>query len=48
MTPFTLDNAAALGAKGGRKGGKARARKLSAKQRQSIARKAGRARWGKG
>jgi hypothetical protein len=33
-------------AAGGRKGGPARAKKLSAKQRSEIARKAARARWG--
>lgn len=32
--------------KGGLKGGKARARKLSKKQRAAIAKKAARARWG--
>ena len=35
-----------LGRLGGRKGGKARAAKLSAKKRSEIARKAARARWG--
>lgn len=39
-------NAVALGRKGGQKGGKARAQKLSAEQRSEIARKAARARWG--
>lgn len=34
-----------LGRKGGMKGGKARAKKLTAKQRSEIARKAARARW---
>jgi hypothetical protein len=38
--------AVALGKLGGAKGGKARARKLSAKQRAEIAKKAARARWG--
>lgn len=33
--------------KGGLKGGKARAKKLSAKRRTEIAKKAARARWGK-
>ena len=33
------------GRKGGRKGGKARARKLSPKNRKEIARKAAKARW---
>jgi hypothetical protein len=40
-------HAAALGALGGAKGGKARAAKLSAKKRQSIARKAAASRWRK-
>ncbi len=42
-------NAAAveLGRRGGLKGGKARAKKLSRKRRQEIARKAARTRWGK-
>jgi hypothetical protein len=35
------------GRQGGLKGGNARAKKLSAKQRQDIAKKAGRARWAK-
>lgn len=39
-------NAVALGRLGGRKGGKARAQKLSARRRRSIAKKAARARWG--
>jgi hypothetical protein len=39
--------AVALGRKGGLKGGKARAEKLSAKKRKAIAQKAARARWGK-
>ena len=43
-TPF---DAKALGRKGGLKGGKARAKKLSAKRRQEIARKAAQARWKK-
>ena len=38
--------AVALGRRGGLKGGKARAAKLSAKERSEIARKAARARWG--
>lgn len=38
--------AVALGRKGGLKGGKARARTLSAKQRSNIAKKAAKARWG--
>lgn len=41
-------HAVALGMLGGSKGGKARAKKLSAKQRSAIAKKAARARWGKG
>jgi len=35
-----------LGRKGGKKGGKARAEKLTAEQRAEIARKAAQARWG--
>lgn len=38
--------AVALGRQGGLKGGKARAKKLSAKRRSSIAKKAAEARWG--
>lgn len=38
--------AVALGRKGGLKGGKARAAKLTAQQRSEIARKAAAARWG--
>ncbi len=38
-------NAVALGRLGGKKGGKARAAKLTAEQRSEIARKAARARW---
>jgi len=37
--------AAALGRKGGLKGGKARAEKLSPKKRSEIAKKAAKARW---
>lgn len=37
-----------LGRLGGKKGGLARAKKLTAKQRSEIARKAAQARWGKG
>jgi len=37
--------AVALGRLGGKKGGKARAAKLTAEQRQEIARKAAKARW---
>ena len=40
-------NAVALGRKGGLKGGKARAKKLTAKQRQEAARLAAQARWKK-
>lgn len=40
-------NAVALGRLGGRKGGKARAAKLTPEQRIEIARKAARSRWGK-
>lgn len=39
--------AVALGRKGGLKGGKARAEKLTAEQRSEIAKKAAKARWGK-
>ena len=39
--------AVALGRLGGLKGGKARAKKLSAKRRSEIARKAAKTRWGK-
>jgi len=39
--------AVALGSLGGRKGGKARAAKLTAERRQEIARKAAQARWEK-
>lgn len=38
--------AVSLGRKGGLKGGRARAEKMSAKERSSIARRAARARWG--
>jgi len=37
----------ALGSKGGKKGGKARAERLSPKQRSAIAKKAARTRWAK-
>jgi len=40
-------NAVALGRKGGLKGGKARAAKLTPEQRSEIAKKAAMARWGK-
>ena len=39
--------AVALGRRGGLKGGKARAAKMTAKQRSESARKAAKARWGK-
>jgi hypothetical protein len=39
--------AVALGRKGGMKGGKARAAKLTAEQRSAAARKAAKARWSK-
>lgn len=39
--------AAELGRKGGKKGGQARAKKLSAERKKEIARKAAEARWGK-
>lgn len=39
--------AVALGRKGGLKGGKARARNMTARQRSEAARKAARTRWGK-
>jgi len=38
---------AQIGSMGGKKGGKARAKKLTAKRREQIARKAARARWKK-
>lgn len=40
--------AVALGRKGGLKGGKARAAKMTAERRAEIARKAAKARWGQG
>ncbi|MCH6567879.1 MAG: hypothetical protein IH801_05860 [Nitrospinae bacterium] len=40
-------HAVALGRLGGKKGGPARAKKLTAEQRKEIARKAARARWKK-
>lgn len=46
--PTDKDPAAvALGRKGGLKGGKARAAKLTKAQRKAIAQKAAKARWGK-
>jgi hypothetical protein len=44
--PKKNPHAVALGRKGGKVGGKARAAALTAKQRHSIAVKAARARWG--
>ena len=51
-TPVPIDNgknpaAVALGRLGGQKGGHARAKKLSAKKRRHIAKKAAAARWKK-
>ena len=43
--PVKEFDAKALGRKGGLKGGKARAEKLTPKQRSAIARKAAQARW---
>jgi len=40
-------NAVALGRLGGKKGGKARAEKLSPERRKEIAKKAAQSRWGK-
>jgi hypothetical protein len=40
-------HAVALGSMGGKKGGKARAKKLSSTKRRSIAKKAARSRWSK-
>ena len=40
-------NAVALGRLGGKKGGKARAKKLTAKERSEIAKKAAKKRWSK-
>lgn len=45
--PTKNPHAVALGRLGGLKGGKARAKKLTKKQRQEIARKAAKARWTK-
>jgi hypothetical protein len=47
-TPEKNPAAVALGRLGGRKGGKARAEKLSPEQRREIAKKAAAARWGVG
>ncbi len=47
--PDTRDPAAvALGRKGGLKGGRARADRLTAEERSEIARRAARSRWGNG
>jgi hypothetical protein len=45
--PFKNPAAVALGSLGGKKGGPARAKKLSPERRQEIAKKAARARWAK-
>lgn len=45
--PTKNPHAVALGRLGGLKGGKARAKKLNAKQRQEIAQKAAKVRWNK-
>ena len=45
MTPFTPENAAQHGSAGGKKGGKARAKKLSKSARKAIAVKAATIRW---
>lgn len=49
LTPENVlhDYLAGIGRKGGLKGGKARARKLSASKRSAIARKAAKAKWAK-
>jgi hypothetical protein len=47
MTDERNPAAVALGKLGASKGGKARAKKLSAKQRSDIAKKAAQARWAK-
>lgn len=46
--PEKNPHAVALGRLGGKKGGKARAAKLTAEERSEIARKAARARWKQG
>ena len=46
-TPAKNPAAVALGRLGGLKGGKARAKKMSAEERSESARKAAKARWGK-
>ena len=45
--PKKNPHAVALGRLGGKKGGPARAKKLSQKRRKAIAKKAAKARWGK-
>jgi len=45
--PAKNPHAVALGKLGGLKGGAARAKRLSAKKRREIAKKAARARWGR-
>ena len=45
--PTKIFDAKSLGHRGGLKGGKARAEKLTPEQRSEIARKAAQARWGK-
>jgi hypothetical protein len=47
MAKFVSEVAALLGRRGGIKGGKARAKALSAKRRKEIAKKAAQARWAK-
>ena len=46
--PEPISQQAAAGRIGGKKGGPARAKKLSAKRRKEIAKKAAAARWGTG
>ena len=45
-TPEKNPNAVALGRLGGKKGGKARAEKLTPEERKEIAKKAAQVRWG--
>ena len=47
VSPGKNQAAVALGRKGGLKGGKARAAKMTAERRAEIARKAAKARWGR-
>lgn len=47
VAPLKDPAAVALGRKGGLKGGKARAEKLSPRKRKAIAQKAAKARWNK-